>query len=265
MPIDGVTTDVLKGRGILVTRPAHQADALCALIEAAGGRALRFPVLEILPAQDSAVVQSGLARLADYGLAIFVSANAVLYTLQALAPRPWPPQVAIAAVGAATARVLERQGLRVTHCPASEFTSEALLELPELQRMQGTRVLILRGDGGREHLRETLTARGAQVDCLEVYRRAQPETDPAPWLKRWRAGEIAAVLITSNESLRKLLAIVGTLGVTLLRGTPLIVGNARTRELARELGLDGTVIVAADATDAAMLEALCAHFAAQRE
>lgn len=259
---------VLDGRGILVTRPAHQAAALCALIEAAGGRALRLPVLEIRPAADPAAVQDGLARLlrpGGYDLAIFVSANAVLYTLQALAPRPWPQHTAIAAVGAATARALERHGLSVAYCPEAEFTSEALLELPALQHIEGRRVLILRGDGGREHLRAVLTARGAEADYLEVYRRVQPDTDPAPWLTRWQAGEIAAVLISSNESLRKLLAIIGTLGMPLLRGTPLIVGNARTRELARELGLDGTVVVAADTTDAALVSALCAHFAAQRE
>lgn len=255
---------VLNGRGILVTRPAHQADALCRLIEAAGGTPLRFPVLEIRPATDPARVRAGLARLNEYDLAIFVSANAVHFTLAALASRPWPPTVAIAAVGAATARALEERGLAAAHCPEREYTSEALLALPALQHMHGRRVLILRGDGGREHLRETLTARGAQVDYLEVYRRARPDTDPAPWLARWHNGEIAAVLITSNESLRSLLAIVGTLGLELLRGTPLVVGNARTRELARELGLDGAVTVAADATDAAMVAALCAQFAAER-
>lgn len=255
----------LNGRGILVTRPAHQADALCALIEAAGGRPLRLPVLEIQPAADQDAVRAGLARLGDYDLAIFVSANAVHFALAALAPRPWPAQVAIAAVGAATARALQQRGLAVAHCPERDYTSEALLALPELQRMQGRRVLILRGDGGREQLRETLAARGAQVDYLEVYRRVRPDADPAPWLARLSAGEIAAVLITSSESLRSLLAIVGTLGLELLRRTPLIVGNARTRELARELGLDGAVTVAADATDAAMVAALCAHFAAQRQ
>lgn len=261
----GTTPDVLKGRGILVTRPAHQAEALCALIEEAGGVPLRLPALEILPPADPAEVQVGLARLGEYDLAIFVSANAVRFTLAALVPRSWPQSVEIAAVGAATARALQERGLTVAHCPEHEFTSEALLALPDLQRMQGKRVLILRGDGGRGHLRETLTARGAQVDYLEVYRRARPDTDPAPWLARLAAGEIAAVLITSNESLRSLLAIVGTLGLEQLRATPLIVGNARTRELARELGIDGAVTVAADATDAAMVAALCAQFAAAQE
>lgn len=262
MPAGADSQDALAGRGILVTRPAHQAGDLCALIEAAGGRALRFPVLEIRPAADIHAVQAGLARLANYDLAIFVSANAVQHTLAALAARPWPGHVAIAAVGAATARALERQGLRVAHCPAGAFTSEALLELPELQHLAGRRILILRGDGGREHLRDCLVARGAEVEYLEVYRRAQPQTDPAPLLGQWRAGAIDAVLVASTDSLEKLVAIIGTLGHGLLRATPLIVGNARTRDRARQLGLDGSVAVAADATDAAMVAALQAHFAA---
>lgn len=253
---------VLHGRGILVTRPAHQADALCALIEAAGGRAVRFPVLEIRAAADVAGVQAGLARLDGYHLAIFVSANAVQYTLDALMSRCWPPDVEIAAVGAATASALQRHGLHVTYCPAQGFTSEALLALPGLQQMTGKRVLILRGNGGRDLLRAALAARGAQVEYLEVYRRVQPDIDPTPWLARLAAGDIAAVLITSNESLRKLLAIIGTLGVAQLRATPLIVGNVRTRELARELGVESPVAVAADAGDAAMVAALCAYFAA---
>ncbi len=262
--MNGAAPGVLNGRGILVTRPAHQAEALCALIETAGGRALRLPVLQIQPAADPGAVQAGLARLGNYDLAVFISANAVNFALDAWAPRPWPAHVQIATVGAATARALHLRGLAVTHCPEREHTSEALLALPELRRMPGRRVLILRGDGGREHLRATLEARGAQVDYLEVYRRVRPDTDPAPWLARWQAGEIAAVLITSNESLRNLLAIIGTLGLELLRRTPLVVGNVRTCELARELGLDGTVIVAADATDAALVAALCAHFTGQQ-
>jgi uroporphyrinogen-III synthase len=83
MPSGADMQGALGGRGILVTRPAHQAEPLCGLIEAAGGRALRFPVMEIRPAADQPAVQADLARLAGYDLAIFVSANAVQYTLEA--------------------------------------------------------------------------------------------------------------------------------------------------------------------------------------
>ena len=254
------TQPVLAGRGILVTRPAHQADHLCRLIEAAGGRPIRFPVLEIRPSADPDAAAAALGRLADYDVAVFVSANAVQQAVAAMGPRPWPSRVEIAAIGAATAQALMAQGLVVTHCPVADFTSEALLALPALQGLAGRRVLILRGDGGRDQLRDTLRARGAEVDYLEVYRRCLPEADSAPLLDRWRSGEIDAVMVTSNESLRNLTTIVGTLGKPLLRATPLIVPNARTAALARELGISDRLRIAADATDAAMTAALCAHF-----
>lgn len=255
--------DVLRGRGIVVTRPAHQADILCRLLERAGARVLRFPVLEILAMQDIPAVQARFARLAEYDTVIFVSANAVQQTLALLAPATWPTQVKIAAIGSATARTLIECGLRVDSCPAQGFTSEALLELPEFQQLQGRRLLILRGSGGREHLRDNLIARGAQVDYLEVYRRVQAHSDPAVLLDALRSGAVDAVLLTSGESLRKLQAIIGTLGIALLHSTPLVVANERIRELAHSLGHAGPVIIAADATDAAMLDALRRYFAGQ--
>ena len=37
----------LHGRGILITRPREQAQGLAKLVEAAGGRAIVFPAIEI--------------------------------------------------------------------------------------------------------------------------------------------------------------------------------------------------------------------------
>lgn len=252
----------LAGRGVLVTRPAHQAEGLCALIEAAGGRAWRLPVLAIQPARDATHVRESLHRLGDYDIAIFISANAVHHTLAALTPQTWPAAVRIAVVGAATARALRAQGLSVAICPDSAFNSEALLALPELQQVQGQRILILRGEGGREHLRDTLQARGAQVDYLDVYRRVQADTDPTALIAQWRLGQIHAVTVNSNESLQMLLSIIGTLGAELLRNTTLVVASERTRELACSLGLAAHLVVATDATDAAMVSALERHFSA---
>ncbi|MGS9164769.1 uroporphyrinogen-III synthase, partial [Salmonella enterica subsp. enterica serovar Infantis] len=53
--------------------------------------------------------------------------------------------------------------------PLDRDISEALLQLPELQNIAGNRALILRGNGGRELLGETLTALGAEVSFFECY------------------------------------------------------------------------------------------------
>jgi len=75
-------------------------------------------------------------------------------------------------------------------------------------------------------------ARGAQVDYLELYRRVTASSDPAPLLTQWQAGAIDAVLLTSAEGLRSLQAIIGTLGMQLLRSTCMVVAHARIRDLA---------------------------------
>ena len=62
----------LRGRGILVTRPAGQAQRLAALVEAAGGRAILFPAIEIEP-----LAQARLPSPADFDLVVFVSPTAV--------------------------------------------------------------------------------------------------------------------------------------------------------------------------------------------
>lgn len=68
-------TASLSGVRVLVTRPAHQADALCRLIEAEGGTAIRLPLLTIEPRANLAEAQKLLA--AGHDLWIFTSVNAV--------------------------------------------------------------------------------------------------------------------------------------------------------------------------------------------
>lgn len=250
-------TGGLSGVGVLVTRPAHQADGLCRLIERQGGTAHRFPVLEIRPPRDPGPLQRVAACLDDYELAIFVSANAVERALGAiLATRSWPTTTRIAVIGRSSARALAQYGLQADLCPSERFDSEALLELPEMQQLQGLHCVIFRGQGGREHLAENLRRRGAQVDYVETYRRVRPQADIAPLLAHWRAGDIDIVAVNSAESLQNLVAMLDEEGGRLLRGTPLLVVTERMSPLVEQLGFRQSAVLAANATDEAVLDAL---------
>jgi uroporphyrinogen-III synthase len=247
----------LDGLGVLVTRPAHQAEPLCALIEAEGGRAIRFPVLEILDPVDRGPLLAVVDRLHEYDLAIFISPNAVTKALNLiLGRRSWPEDVRIAAIGKGSARELQRFGHEPDVRPPQRFDSEALLEMPALQEVAGRRVVIFRGDGGRELLGDTLRARGAQVDYAECYRRGRPQADVTGLLKSWARGELHVVTVTSSESLRNLYDMVGKLGQQWLRRTPLVVVSERMVQLAAELGFKHGPILAHEASDGAVVEAL---------
>jgi uroporphyrinogen-III synthase len=249
----------LQGLRVLVTRPADQAGPLCRLIAEAGGEALRLPTLEIRDPdpRDLARLDAVIDTLETCDLAVFISVNAVTRGMDFIrARRAWPATVRVATVGASSAQALARYGLSVDLVPAHQFNSEALLALEELQDMRGKRVVIFRGNGGRDVLRDVLSQRGAEVDYVEVYRRACPVIDPGAIAHYWQPGAVDLITITSNESLQNLHAMAGPPGQPLLRELRLVVISERQVVLARELGFKHRPLVAANASDEAILAVL---------
>ena len=242
---------------VVVTRPAHQADALCAQIEAAGGKPVRFPVLEILEPTDSKPLLELIDRLETFDIAVFISPNAVRKAMNLIrSRREFPESTKIAAIGRKSAQELKNCGRQADIYPNKRFDSEALLELPEMQDVAGKRIVIFRGDGGREVLADTLKARGAEVEYANAYRRGRPDTDNGEILYLWSRNELDTILVTSSEGLRNLFDMVGKLGQMWLRNTPLIVGGDSMQQTAQELGFKVDPVVATDPSDEAMMEAL---------
>ncbi|HSD52577.1 MAG TPA: uroporphyrinogen-III synthase [Burkholderiales bacterium] len=237
-----MSTGRLAGRRIVVTRPAGQNEGLAALIRAAGGEPVVFPVLEILDLEDTRVLVAAIDRLDEYDLAVFISPNAVDKAMNVVrARREWPQRLRAATIGRASEKALARHGVADVIAPTGRFDSEALLELPALAGVRGWRVVIFRGDGGRELLGDTLRARGATVDYVECYARARPNVDVGPLLKRWGRGEIDAVTVSSSEGLRNLYDMLGKLGQAWLKRTPLFAPHARIAENARALGCERVI------------------------
>lgn len=240
---------------ILVTRPSGQAQGLCDRITALGGEAVELPAIEIRAPEDTGPLEALIDRLDAIDLAVFVSVNAVQHGLDyILARRAWPASAQIAAVGLASNAALERHGLRAGLVPAHEYSSEGLLALDALQDMHGKRVVILRGNGGRDTLFETLTLRGAQVEYVEVYRRARPDVDPAAVLALLQPGYLAAITVTSNETLQNLYDMADAAGRSLLRNIPLVVASTRQAALAARLGFLQGAVIAGHASDEAMAD-----------
>jgi len=254
----------LQGVGVLVTRPTHQADLLCELIRQLGGTAIRFPVLEIGPPADPQNLMQIIARLEEFDWAVFISGNAVNRTLEHIAGKhDWPKSVRIAVIGERSADELKRFGLTADVFPQHKFNSEALLALPDMQEVDGQRMVIFRGNGGREMLADTLRKRGARVEYAEAYRRVRPNTDSAELLQRWRQGLVNIVSVNSAESLRNLVQMLGKAGESLLTATQLLVVSERMLALAEELGFQYPPVVADNATDKAVVDALLAWKRAQ--
>ena len=214
----------LEGLGVVITRPREPAEALAAALAREGARPIVFPALAIEDLAPSPALTAALARLPQAGLAIFVSAHAVQKGLAAARSRgPWPSAVPVAAVGEATADALRNSGFERVISPRDRHDSDALLELAELQAVRGLNIIIFRGQGGRERLKEVLEERGARVDYAECYRRVRPAADPAALLAAWSRGEVHAVSALSGETLENFVAMVGEAGTPHLASATLVV------------------------------------------
>jgi uroporphyrinogen-III synthase len=225
----------LAGRGILITRPARQAGAFAEKIAAIGGAPLIFPAIAILPPADPAALARIHAVLSSYDFAVFVSANAVEYGVPE--PSRWPSSLIPFAPGPGTAEALAAIGIAGARFPVTTFDSEGLLALPELADVRGKRVIIFRGDGGRELLGSTLEARGAQVDYVSCYRRAVPEGGASGLVGAFREGRVDAVTITSSEGLDNLWSLVDGATRAAWSARPTFTAHPRIAAHARTLGL----------------------------
>jgi uroporphyrinogen-III synthase len=246
----------LTGIGVLVTRPEHQAEHLCHLIEVEGGAAVRYPALSILPRTDRAAVRAAIGPADRFDLVVFVSANAVRFGADILGERRDLP---IAAIGQATAAAINAAGYRVSMLPAEGADSESLLAMPQLADLHGKRVLIVRGSGGRGLLLEEMAARGAQVQYAEVYTRepAHPPAERQSEVEQlWRQGGIAAYTGTSVELLEALVGIVTLRCRELMDSTLLVTGSRRVADAAGRLGLGSPVVIADSPEDTALVGAL---------
>jgi uroporphyrinogen-III synthase len=245
----------LRGQVILNTRPAHQQAELTALLEREGARVLSFPVIEIIPSAGA----SDSPDITQYDILLFVSRNAVDGAFERFDAAQLTAVEQLGVIGTATrAALVEHIGAARTTLIASEpYNSEALLAADALQRVAGRRVLILRGQAGRNLLGDELARRGAQVDYCEVYRRALPAAGGADFERVVSAGFPTLVILTSNEGMHNLFALVDAASARKLRLVPWLLISERMRESALKLGHNAPVIIARSASDQGIQRTIC--------
>ena len=252
----------LSGIGIVVTRPAAQSDTLVRLIRDAGGEPILFPALEIQPL-DGVFTEPVIKSLAYIDLLIFISPNAVRMSMPHILKRGGlTPRTKIAAVGPASAAELRKYGMGEIMLSQKGFDSEALLEELSALPLDRTRVLIIRGQGGRALLGDTLRARGACVDYLECYRRSKPPNDLLKVRSSLGGTGVNACLATSGTIVENLFEMAGARGEGWLRTVPFFVSHARVAATAFARGVQ--MVFVAGNGDAALVEGLKIWFARHR-
>lgn len=231
---------------VLVTRSQPGAARLADVLERAGYSVTVRPIIGVEPNVADADIRA-IRHLDRYDMAVFVSEHAVAYGF-ALIDRYWsdlPADIRWFAVGAATARALTAHGV-VVRAPADE-RSEGILAMPDFAALDGARVLIVGGVGGRRQLDSALVERGAHVRRLEVYRRtALARDDTAEGFDF-----IVVSSVAGGEALAEWRARVGSV----FDGAAIVVPSARVAQAVDSLGF-GRVIVARGASPGAVLNAI---------
>jgi uroporphyrinogen-III synthase len=163
---------------VVVTRPAAQAATWVQSLAKHGIDAVAVPLIDIAPPDDPAAVDAAWRDLARQRLAVFVSPNAAqAFFERRPADLAWPAATRAAAVGPGTTQALRALGVPAIVEPvpdSAQFDSEALWQRLSIEDWTGARVLLVRGNGGREWLADMLRDRGAQVQHVAAYRRIAP-------------------------------------------------------------------------------------------
>ncbi len=222
---------------MLLTRPAGQADEWQQELQQLGASLRHVPVLAIEPIVADAQTDAAFKQLQHYDIGIFVSTNAVSYAHACLLERELPIPLATTcyAVGDKTTNAAAAAGFTMRTSDAVD--SETLLSLPELQSLSGKRVLVFRGQGGRELITQTLRARGAEVTQAELYRRAYPganEAQLASNVKLWRPHAVAATSVAGVVNLTRMARTVEVFAE--LQTTLLLAPGARVTAAAQAQG-----------------------------
>ncbi len=246
----------LAGYSVLVTRPARQAEGLCAAIKAEGAQAIRAPMIEIQPLVEQAKSARIIDAIERYDKAIFISRNAVEFGLAGLAARKRTLNgVEVYAVGVGTAAELHAGGIEKVITPRDAYSTEGLLKLGGLQSA-AVDLVIFRGAGGRETLADTLEARGADVDYCEVYKRSVPDLNVAELLKEAGVAVPDIAVITSLEGATNLADKIDEEGLDLLFDMQLLVVGARMGREVEKLGFTNPPVIVDNPGDNDVIETL---------
>jgi uroporphyrinogen-III synthase len=167
----------LSGWRILTTRASKQSGGLAAPLREMGAEVIEIPTIEIKPPTSYKALDTALKNIGKYDWLILTSVNGVeaLFTrLKKL--RIAPEKLAhlqVAAIGPATQREIEENGLEVSVTP-DRYVAEAVVEALK-GKIDGKRVLLVRAKVARDVLPIELRKAGAKVDVTEAYETHVPK------------------------------------------------------------------------------------------
>ena len=205
-------TKPLFGKGVVITRPARQADDLAGLLAAEGASPIAFPTISIEPPSDWSGLDRAIAELESYEWLIFTSANGVHFFFKRLKEKGGDVRdlkgIKICCIGPATAKQIEDRGIRVDLMP-DEFIAEGILKSFAAMDLRGMKILIPRAAKARDILPETLKKQGAAVDVVTAYQTVNSGRKKEELIERIDEGDVDVITFTSSSTVTNFIDIMG--------------------------------------------------------
>jgi uroporphyrinogen-III synthase len=271
---------------VVLTRPLSQCAAMLTTLQTSGRKVVHFPMFDIAPLRDETKLTQILPRLSEYALVVFVSPAAIRMCLSQpyFQEHAWPKDLAIAVMGAGSRATLHEFGISsenytvISPSNTERTDSETLLDDLDLAQLQDQKVLLIRGETGRELFADALRQAQIAVDVVAAYRRVIPEFDSvrAETLRKLiepneepneepqgseQERQQTAWVITSSEVLSTLLKWASCLAlpdaVVKMQQQKLFVPHFRIAQTAKELGFHSITLTASG--DENLLVALQLH------
>ncbi|TPE54780.1 uroporphyrinogen-III synthase [Maribrevibacterium harenarium] len=220
---------------ILITRPEPENALSCAFVRQCGWTPVPLPMMSITPLnspEQQAAIRSQVFCLDEFQFVFFVSKNAARLALEYI-DECWPMapiNTQWIGIGAGTTELLKHGGLPAISNPGN--TTEQLLEWLKPVNMRHSKVLIVRGQGGRPALADGLEAKGAKVTYLELYQRSEPSYTAQDLLF---LDPFELIWATSAEGVENLTKLAQQHNVDIFH-RPILVPSERVRRLSAELG-----------------------------
>jgi len=246
-----------KNKWIAVTRPRHQTEHFQRMLEEAEAHTILFPLLEIAPPNDLSLAEKQLNKIQDYDLVIFISRNAVNQAFKTIQVSDLG-SVKVASTGKKTAFSLTALNVETNFCPKTLFNSEALLAIPAFKDFcKNKKIAIIRGEGGRDLLRDSLLKVGASVDYIDVYQRVFPQKN-LDLLKQYKQrDQLDIVVLTSETSVINFFSL--TTDESWINQLTLVLGSPRMRRKIPN-SFQGKLLIAEDPSDETLFKKLISFY-----
>jgi uroporphyrinogen-III synthase len=168
-----------KKIALISTRPQVSNVQLSDELKNSEIKLLSFPLTEIHPLNNYQIFDGVIENIKTYEHIIFISTNAVHFFLERVKKLSLqiPKNLIFSSIGPTTKLLLQKKLSVNVHSPIKTFDSEHLLKEKIYNNVEDQKILIIRGEGGRETLKNTLENRGGIVNYGECYVRKYVDID----------------------------------------------------------------------------------------